>query len=242
MKYKFVHKGVFFPEKGILAIGDLHIGFENMLLNAGVLISKTQTEETIKDLNKIIEDLKNEGFSIKKFVFLGDIKYSFGYEWKEKSEFSKVMNFLRQHVKMEDIILIKGNHDTMDLGFEMKPFHIEDEIIFLHGHDIIPELSNKNLNFVVSGHLHPSVLLEEKEGAKKEIYKCFLEGNYDGKTRLILPSFFNFVEGTPINFYNESYWEDFSITPEKEIKNFKVHVIGDKEIFEFGYVKDFFNS
>lgn len=239
MEHEFIHKTVFFPQKGILAIGDLHIGYENALVESGFLIPKNQTEETIKEIENVIDKIKLKNQKLEKIIFLGDVKYSFGYKWKEKKEFLKILDFLKTYVKEENIILVKGNHDTMEIGIEMKKIHIEEEIVFLHGHEPLPEIFDKNVKVVVSGHLHPSIVLEEEEGAKKEIFKCFLEGHYGDKKRIVLPSFPNFVEGTPINFYREDYWEGFSIIPEKEIIKFKVHIIGEKEVYEFGSVEEF---
>ena len=47
MKYEFISKAVFLPEKEILVIGDLHLGFENMLKKSGILIPETQTNYLI---------------------------------------------------------------------------------------------------------------------------------------------------------------------------------------------------
>ena len=84
------------------------------------------------------------------------------------------MDFLIQHVPKENIILIKGNHDTMDYSYgNMKEYYIDGELAFLHGHKPYPEMFDKKVKVVVIGHLHPSIILEEKPGVKREAYKCF---------------------------------------------------------------------
>ena len=119
----------------------------------------------------------------------------FGYEWKEKSNFKKVVDFLKNYVSEKDIILIKGNHDTMDYSYgNMKDYYIDGDIAFIHGHEGFPEIYGKNINIIVSGHLHPSVILEEDPGVKKETYKCFLEGTLMERPSLLSRVFLIFTK------------------------------------------------
>ena len=245
MKYEFINKTLFFPDYGILAVGDLHIGYDHMIKQSGILIPERQVKDIISDLKEVFRKIKNSktGKRIKKVVFLGDIKHAFSYEAEEKHEFMEVMNFLKLEVPepQENIIFIKGNHDTMDFTYgKMKNYHIEPEsgIAFVHGHLSFPEIFNRKVNVIVSGHLHPSIILAEKPGVKKETYKCFLEGSYKGKTFIVIPSFVGYYEGTPVNDYREDYLESFFILPKKEILNFKIHVIGKDKVYDFGKIKD----
>jgi putative SbcD/Mre11-related phosphoesterase len=238
-EFEFFDKALFFPKQGILAIGDLHIGYDRMLEELGMYIPQSLAKETISNLKKIFREIKSNGEKIKKIVFLGDIKHAFYFEKKEKDDFLEVYNFLKKKFKDEDIILIKGNHDTIDyLDGKIKPFHIEKEIAFLHGHKNFEEIFSDKVKFVVLGHLHPSVILREKRGIKSEEYKCFLVGNYKSKTFIILPSFLEVFEGTPINEYKYNYDENFSIIPTSKILNFYVYVIGEDKTYFFGKVKD----
>ena len=239
-KYEFIDKALFFPEKGILAIGDLHIGYDFMLRQSGVLVPERQVDEVISNLDYILNEIESKNWKVKKIIFLGDIKHSFGYEFREKDELVQILDFLKTKISEEDIIFIKGNHDTMDYtpNKNMKKFHIESEILFTHGHESFLDIFDKEIKLVVSGHLHPSVSIRETSGVKHEAYKCFLEGKSKDKTFIVLPSFLGFVEGTPVNEYKEEYVESFSIIPEKDILNFKVRVIGDKETYDFGRIKD----
>ena len=121
---------------------------------------------------------------------------------------------------------------------KMKNYYIEGDLAFIHGHKPFPEIFDKKVKVIVSGHLHPSITLEENPGVKREAYKCFLEGEYKGKTFIVMPSFFGFIEGTAVNDYKEDYIESFSIIPRKAMLNAKVHVIGEDKVYEFGRVKD----
>lgn len=241
MKYKLINKTLFFPEKGILVIGDLHLGYEYMLQKSGLEIPESQTEELIDEIKKILKDIKSKDFKIKKIIFLGDIKHSFGFEWKEKNFFKETIEFLKTHVKEKNIIFIKGNHDTIDFSYgKMKPYHIEENVIFIHGDKELKKLSDKKIKTIVMAHIHPSIVLEDKKTIKKEIYKCFLIGKHKQKQIIILPSFLSLVEGKPVNNYEDDYENYFSIIPKRALINFNVYVVGEKEIYEFGKIKDLF--
>lgn len=237
-RYELIDKALFFSEKGILVIGDLHIGYEAMLRQSGVLIPERQVKNIISDLKSLFNKINKKGLEINKIVFLGDIKHAFYFEPVEKNEFQEVIEFLGEKLPQENIILIKGNHDTIDYTFEglMKNYYIENEIAFVHGDDVINEVLDKKIKVIVMGHIHPSVILTE--GAKKEAFKCFLDGDYKNKRVIIMPSFLDFVEGTPVNEYKTDYIESFSIIPKRAILNFQVHVIGKEKIYDFGRVKN----
>ena len=151
MNYKLIKNSLFFRDLGILAIGDLHIGYERMLTKSGLALPETQTEAIIEDLKKIFEDIKSNKNRVKKIVFLGDIKHHFGFEWKERDYFMKIMEFLKkQKLKDSDIILIKGNHDKFDFsGKKMKNYWLKEGILFIHGHkefDILKPKKNAKGN------------------------------------------------------------------------------------------------
>ena len=239
MEYEFIDKALFFPEKGILVIGDLHIGYEYQLQQSGVLVPEHQIKEMIEELKKIFKKIKEEKKSMKKIIFLGDIKHSFAYEWKEKNYFNEVLNFLNEYFREKDIILIKGNHDTIDYSFgRMKKYYIDDDIAFLHGHELFQEVLDKKIKTIIMGHIHPSVLISEKHGVKKERYKCFLTGKFMGKDVIILPSFLATVEGAVVNDYPDSYEDYFSIIPKKILMNFEVHAIGEDKVYDFGKIRN----
>lgn len=238
--YIFIGKTIFFSEKGILVVGDLHLGFEYAMQQSGVLVPEQQVKEVIEELKTIFEEIKEKGFKLKKIVFLGDIKHSFSYEWKEKNYFNEVINFLRDYVKDKNIILIKGNHDTIDYSFsdKLQDYYIEEDLAFIHGHQLFPEILDKKIKFIMMGHLHPSIVISDKNDIKKERYKCFLTGKFKQKNIIILPSFLATFEGTTVNSLEYEYEDYFSIIPKKNLMNFSVHAIGEKEVYDFGTVRN----
>ena len=48
LEIQLIDRAVFFPETGILVIGDLHLGYENMLKQAGIALSFNERGEIIK--------------------------------------------------------------------------------------------------------------------------------------------------------------------------------------------------
>ncbi|VVB83847.1 Calcineurin-like phosphoesterase [uncultured archaeon] len=238
-KYLFIGKTLFFPEKGILAVGDLHLGFEYMLQQSGVIAPEMQVQEVKEELKAIFGEIKERGLILKKIVFIGDIKHSFSYEWKEKNYFKEILDFLGDYVKDKNIILIKGNHDTIDYSFSdrLQDYFIEDDIAFTHGHEFFPETFSKKIKIVVMGHIHPSIILSDSQNIKREKYKCFLAGKFKKKNIIILPSFLATIEGTTINGIKDEYEDYFSIIPKKNLINFEVHIVGEKENFDFGKIK-----
>jgi len=237
----FINKSLFFPKHGILVIGDLHIGYEEALRQSGILVPESQISEVMEELKDIISRIKKQKQALKKIIFLGDIKHFFPFEKHEKKYFNALLEFLKQYLPENRIIFIKGNHDTMDYSFEKKllrDYYIENCIAFIHGHKSFPEIFAKNIKTIVMGHIHPSIILSDSQSIKRERYKCFLTGEYKHKEIIILPSFLSMVEGTPINNYPEDYENNFSIIPRKELISFKVQVIGDSAVYDFGKIKN----
>jgi uncharacterized protein len=237
--YIFLGKTIFFPKQGILAVGDLHLGFEYKLQQSGILVPEMQIEEIKKELEEIFTKIKEKNLELKKIIFIGDIKHSFSYEWKEKNYFKDILNFLRKYVEDKNIILIKGNHDTIDYSFSdrLQDYFIEDDLAFTHGHKLFPETFGEKIRTIIIGHLHPSIILSEKSGIKKEKFKCFLVGKFRNKEIIILPSFLATVEGTTINSLEYEYEDYFSIIPKKNLMNFDVYAVGENEVFDFGEIK-----
>ncbi len=239
----FIGKTIFFPKQGIIAIGDLHLGFEYMLQKSGVLVPERQIAEIKEELKTIFNEIEEKKFKLKKIVFIGDIKHSFSYEWKEKNYLKEILKFLEEYVKEKDIILIKGNHDTIDYSYKNKlqNYFVKEGIAFTHGHKLFPKVFDEKVKTIVMGHLHPSVILSDKQKIKKEKYKCFLIGKFKGKEIIILPSFLSTVEGTVINKLEGEYEDYFSIIPKKRLMNFDVYIIGKKEVYNFGKIKALFS-
>jgi len=230
-KFEFIGKSLYFPNSGVLVLADLHVGWEESLNKQGIFVPRSQFEETMKDLREIFKKIN----IVDKIVIVGDLKHEFGdilsQEWREIEE---VLDFLKK--KSEKVILIRGNHDTIlepiarRKELDVKDFHIEDGICFLHGDEIFSECLDKKIEMIILGHRHPAVVLSDKY--KKEKYKCFLVGKWKGKKIVILPSFFPFVEGGDVVAIEDNKL----FIPESKLKDFEVFIVGDKT-YKFGKVK-----
>jgi len=230
----FLSKTLFFPKQGILVIGDLHLGYDSMLKNQGINIPFNQLEETEKELSIILQKIKTI-YTLKKIILLGDIKHHFHFQQEEISDLRNFLRFLEKFLPKENIILIKGNHDTFTLkDCNLKDFYIEGNLAFTHGETPFPDLfNNKKIKTIVMSHIHPAVLIKDKTKIKKEKYKCFLVGKYKRKQIIILPSFFSITEGSEINEYSkrEKYKQ---IVPKDKLKSFETYVVGKNEVYDFG--------
>src|SRR3989344_7064562 len=196
------------------------------------VINNLKSAEAIIINNK---DVKKENNKIKEIIILGDLKHKLGefsgQEWKETREF---LRYLKE--KTGKIILIKGNHDNFLAGIaveevvEIKDYYISGDIAFIHGDKKILEIEDKKIKTIFLGHFHPAIRLES--GAKSEIYKCFLKGEWKEKEVIILPSFFPLVEGVDVSK------EDTNLAYNFKLENFKVFIPAPDEALGFGKVKD----
>lgn len=210
-----------------LAIADVHIGYEEVLNRQGVMVPRLQFQEMATRMERIFEML--EGKKIGKIIINGDLKHEFGaiseQEWRNTLKF---LDLLAKHC--DEIVLIKGNHDTI-LGPIAKKRNVNiveslgiNKVLIVHG-DKIPD-NLKGYETIVIGHEHPAVSL--REGPRIEKFKCFLKGKYKGKNLIVQPSFNSIIEGTDI-------LKDEILSPflRQSLDNFEVFIVEDK-VYEFG--------
>jgi hypothetical protein len=219
---------LYIKKEKALVISDLQLGYEENLLEQGILIPFQQFDEIKTRLKKILKNLK-----LQKIIINGDLKHEFGkISRQEWNEVLSLIDFLLKYCK--EIIIIKGNHDiVLNSATKKKGIHIQDHytlnnIFITHGHKLqeIP----KNITTIIIGHDHPAISL--KDGDITETYKCYLKGKYKNKTLIVQPSLFLLNEGTDILKYKPS-----SPFLNQNLNNFEVYVIADKT-FYFGKIKD----
>ncbi len=214
---------LYLKKEKILAIGDLHIGLEEALQKQGFFIPRFDIDEVIKRLEKIFRKIK-----VEKIILIGDVKHEFGtisdQEWRDTL---KVLDYL---LEKGNVILIKGNHDTI-LGpiskkrdLEIKESYKVNEVLFVHGDKII----NEKAEVIVIGHEHPAISFKSRSDEK---FKCFLVGKYKNKKLIVIPSFNLLNEGSDVT-------KEKILSPYiKNIKNFRVFVVEDR-VRDFGLLKD----
>jgi len=185
--------GLMIEDVGVLAVADLHLGYEDVLREEGLFI--TSQYPKIKEM--ILEMINTHSPDI--LIINGDFKHEFGeaslQEWVEVRDLIEAL--LKEKVKLA---FIRGNHDNFIVTLMKKyelPLEVEvkiEDYLFLHGHRTPSQTAEK----IVIGHEHPSVLLRDEFGTKFR-YKAFLMGNYAEKELVVLPSMHPLATGTLIN-------------------------------------------
>ena len=111
MGISYAGKGLVIEEMGekIFVIGDLHLGYEEILNRAGVFITRKMFEEMINGLERIFEKIGK----VDKIILLGDVKHDFGRIVKQEwNDVLGLIDYLEGKLrKGGKIIIIKGNHD-----------------------------------------------------------------------------------------------------------------------------------
>lgn len=171
---------MFWEDKKILFISDLHLGKIAHFRKHGMAIPKDAVFENFNRLN-ILVDL----FKPATIIFLGDLFHSsINNEWELFANWCK-------EIKIE-IVLIEGNHDIIDknnyedLGIKIHIELIIDSFYLTHH----PQEKEGFFNFC--GHIHPGIRLKGK-GRQFLNLPCF----FRKPKQMILPSFGEFTG----NFY-----------------------------------------
>lgn len=208
-----------------LILGDLQLGYEQVVQRRGLLLPKFQLQDILQRLGKIFHQVKATTL-----VINGDVKHDFGrildQEWQEILQF---FDFCLQHV--QKIIIVKGNHDLLiDPIADKRNIQVVDsyrlgDALIIHGHKIVKETAP----LFIIGHEHPAVSFKEKPG---ENFKCFLVGSWKKSTLIVMPSFNPLTDGSDVT--RERFLSPYL---KQDIGAFSVYVVEDK-VYPFGKVKN----
>ncbi|MBT7928279.1 metallophosphoesterase [Candidatus Woesearchaeota archaeon] len=239
---------LFLTKSKTLIIPDVHIGYEEALNKKGILIPRTQFVEIMKNIEKIIKQIKKKFKRINKIVIMGDLKHEFGIisetEWRQTLRF---LDFLIKYC--QNITLIRGNHDKI-LGpiAKKRELNIEehviiDDVYLTHGHQLPKSKLKaekqllKTIKTIIIGHEHAAITL--RDGPRVEKFKCFLKGKWKPEKKLltksfdliVMPSFNPIIEGTDV--LKEALLSPF--LKKANIKTFETFIVGDK-VYNFGKI------
>lgn len=171
-------KALFWVDKKILIVADVHLGKVGHFRKAGIAIPKILEQEDLSTLSDIISEYHPETV-----LFLGDMFHS---EMNEDWQWLVLWRELFPKVKM---LLVRGNHDILtDHHYLDAGFALISEIIigpFLFTHEPAKDLKPY---YVISGHIHPGVKLYGK-GRQNVTLPCY----YFGASQAILPAFGRFT-------------------------------------------------
>ncbi len=132
--------GLYVGELDVLAVADLHIGYEEALAEQGVYLPPLQVGEIKRVLREMVDACGAD-----RLVIVGDVKHEFGdisrQEWRETLD---VLRFLLEDVGVR-VEVVRGNHDNYLVGVLRRlgvPFHDpylrEGRWLFFHGHRPLP--------------------------------------------------------------------------------------------------------
>ncbi|MBI2141983.1 metallophosphoesterase [Candidatus Woesearchaeota archaeon] len=214
-----------------LVIGDVHLGFEEAMNRQGVLLPRFQYRDTVERLGRIFDAV---GAKLDAVVVNGDLKHEFGeisgQEWRDVLKF---LDFLLE--RCEKVVLIKGNHDIVLHPIARKrSIEVQDHyflqspgrIYISHGHKIPEDADFRKAKTIIIGNEHPAVTI--REGARAELFKCFLKGKWKSKALIAMPSFNQVTIGTDV-------LKEKLLSPllHRGIGRFEVFVIADR-VYGFG--------
>ncbi len=235
MKIKYVGKCLLIEEKGkkLLVVGDLHLGYEEVLNQSGVFVTREMFKEMINYFDRVFDRVGEVNY----VVLLGDVKHAFGgilrQEW---NDVFGLFDYLEDKLSRDGkIIIAKGNHDIA-LGpivrktrrVKIHDYFVVGKYCFAHGDVEYGGMLDKKIKCWIMGHGHPAIKLGDKVRIEK--YKCFLVGKYNRKDIIIVPSFFDYSEGS------DPRENDLGMARDFDYDKFDVKIIdsGDLKVLDFG--------
>jgi putative SbcD/Mre11-related phosphoesterase len=165
-------RGLFFPRDRILAVSDLHLGYEFELFHDGGMRIPSQTGPIKERLLALIEQLNP-----REIIVVGDFKHNIPYvgewEYEELERFAMDLGV--------DMTIIKGNHDvgltsivhSPNVKFGSVRGEVRGNVGFFHGHTW-PSGELFECRYLVIGHSHPAVVLKDSLGVQSRL-ACFIQ-------------------------------------------------------------------
>ncbi|MCC7574912.1 metallophosphoesterase [Candidatus Woesearchaeota archaeon] len=229
---EIIGKSLFITNKKILILSDLHIGQDESMNANGFLVPRFQYDDLFKETQQIIRKTKP-----KIIILNGDIKHEFSGILRE--EWKRVKEYIDYLQRKSEVILIKGNHDSIlkplaeKQGIQMVNHYLINNLFVCHGDKIIKNNDYKKSKTIIIGHEHPAVTL--REGVRTEKYRCFLIGKYEDKELVVMPAMNPSSEGSDI--LNQKPLSPY-LKGNKELKKFKVIIIEENQTYDFGKLED----
>jgi len=218
-----------------LVVADLHLGYEEALSERGVYVPPVQLSVIKRLLGLMLDETKAS-----RLVILGDVKHEFGsalrQEWREVLD---LFSWLKERGVRAEVV--RGNHDNFLIPILRKlevPLHdpalVEEGYVMVHGHKPLPpEAYLEDVRYVLMGHEHPAVLFRDELGVKMK-FKCFLEGEYEGKRLVVVPAISPLMPGTEVNVAEPSSLLS-PILRSSDLDAFRVYIVDmEAGVYDFG--------
>lgn len=168
-------RALFWIEKRILILSDLHLGKSGHFRKNGIAIPETVNDDNLNRLDSLIMS-----FSPETIIFVGDLFHS-----EKNSEWAEFKAW-RMRNKMINMVLTIGNHDFHPISeYENIGLTCANEVLsppFLFIHEPKQDINTKY--YTVSGHIHPSVRLKGK-GRQSTRLACY----YFKEKSALIPAF-----------------------------------------------------
>jgi DNA ligase-associated metallophosphoesterase len=179
------------PDLATGFVSDPHFGKEVSFQSSGIPVPGLGLE---RDLERLGAAVVRHG--LERLVFLGDFLHDRQSQLPEVLE--RLLAWRRQHSDLE-ILLVRGNHDLragdpdgqLGIGVVDGPWH-EDDLILVHDErgelaGVDPEVMSSGT--VLSGHLHPAVLMKDRAGRSLRLACAW----FSARSGILLPAFGSFT-------------------------------------------------
>ncbi len=196
----FPDRYIYWPAQQVLIMSDIHLGKVSHFRKNGIAVPSGVITKELERFRQMLETHKPL-----KLIIVGDLFHSsLNHEWELFSDLVKPLTDT-------EVILVRGNHDTFP-AYMFKNSNIKVTFkYFLQPFEFSHHPVDNSMNYVISGHKHPGVLL--KSTARQHLrLPCF----YFDKKQAILPAFGGFTGLDLIEKTKQN--RIFVITPEKVIE------------------------
>lgn len=169
-------KAIFWPDKNILMVADLHVGKVTHFRKAGIPVPTKANDKNLEVLVFMLHRTKPA-----RVILLGDLFHSrYNTEWES-------LRMLIQAFPEISFELVPGNHDVLSQGqYQRANLIVHEDLLeegpFVLSHHPIDVVPNGMYN--LAGHVHPGIQLRGK-GKQFITLPCFYFGQHQG----ILPAF-----------------------------------------------------
>jgi putative SbcD/Mre11-related phosphoesterase len=234
MKAEYYRNAIYFPDIGVCACADVHIGIEDSIQAEGFSMPLEEERELLERFRDVIKK-----FEPKVLVLNGDVLHEFGrLRRNTKKAFDRIT--MELFASVDEVIVLTGSHDKMmDTaleGSDISPadYYFKGGVLFTHGDGVPKRANDDDVKVIVIGHDHPTLDIE----LKKE--PCFLYGEnaWHGKDVVVLPAFNPLCTGTTINWMDS--WDFMSpFVREGDIGRYRPIIMAGDEVLEFPMLREF---
>lgn len=220
----------FFPSIGVLAISDLHLGYEATMRAAGSFVPTVDRGALYDAIDDAIAHHAPDTV-----VVTGDVKHGFTRITLDEARDVREA-WTRLQRRAPRVVLLEGNHDAglakMVPEAEVAPWLRAGDWLFAHGHERVPKEATSGARGLVVGHEHPAVTLHDEVGVGLRV-RAFLRHAARGRETIVLPAMSPWAAGYDVLTRGAFMGP---LLARKTRERFHVHVLADGDVLDFGEV------